>query len=62
MLMPDPARQWTLGEPIPLVSGLQLPNGERWGRPADAVAGPEGALYVTDDSTGAVYRIAPPHR
>lgn len=52
----------TLGESMPLVSGFQLPSGERWGRPADAVAGPEGALYVTDDTAGAVYRIAPPHR
>jgi glucose/arabinose dehydrogenase len=52
----------TLGESIPLVSGFQLPSGERWGRPADAVVGPEGALYVTDDTAGAVYRIGPPAR
>ncbi len=54
--------QRTLGESIALVSGFQLPSGERWGRPADAVPGPEGALYVTDDLAGAVYRIAPPGR
>lgn len=29
------------------------------GRPADAVAGPDGALYVTDDTAGALYRIVP---
>jgi glucose/arabinose dehydrogenase len=30
----------------------------RWmGRPAGLVAGPEGALYVSDDSAGVVYRL-----
>jgi glucose/arabinose dehydrogenase len=29
------------------------------GRVADAVPGPDGALYVTDDTAGAVYRIVP---
>ena len=41
----------------------RLPRGEagdRWGRPVDAVAGPDGALYVSDDTAGAVYRLAPP--
>jgi glucose/arabinose dehydrogenase len=26
------------------------------------VAGPDGAVYVTDDEAGAVYRLAPPGR
>jgi glucose/arabinose dehydrogenase len=60
--LPWETHRRTLGESISLVSGFQLPSGERWGRPADAVAGPEGALYVTDDTAGAVYRIAPPGR
>jgi glucose/arabinose dehydrogenase len=60
--LPWESAQRTLGEPVPLVSGFQLPSGERWGRPSDAVPGPEGALYVTDDTAGAVYRIAPPGR
>jgi glucose/arabinose dehydrogenase len=60
--LPWASNRRTLGESIPLVSGFQLPSGERWGRPADAVAGPEGALYVTDDTAGAVYRIGPPAR
>jgi glucose/arabinose dehydrogenase len=34
--------------------------GDRWGRPVDAVAGPDGALYVSDDTAGAVYHLAPP--
>jgi glucose/arabinose dehydrogenase len=52
----------TLGEPISLVSGFQLTSGERWGRPVDALPGPEGALYVTDDLAGAVYRFVPSAR
>jgi glucose/arabinose dehydrogenase len=51
----------TLGEAIALVGGFQESSGARWGRPADAVPGPDGALYVTDDTAGAVYRIGPGH-
>lgn len=29
-----------------------------WGRPVDVVVGPEGALYVSDDRSGMVYRIS----
>jgi glucose/arabinose dehydrogenase len=49
----------TLGESITLIGGFQEPSGARWGRPTEAVAGPDGALYVTDDTAGAVYRIGP---
>lgn len=28
-----------------------------WGRPADVQVGPDGALYVSDDLAGAIYRI-----
>jgi glucose/arabinose dehydrogenase len=54
---------WTgdaLGPPRTLATGFQLLNGTRWGRPVDAVPGPDGALYVTDDDAGAVYRLVPP--
>jgi glucose/arabinose dehydrogenase len=50
----------TLEAPTTMVIGFQNPNGSRWGRPVDAVAGPDGALYITDDTAGAVYRLAPP--
>jgi glucose/arabinose dehydrogenase len=60
--MPWEASTRTLGESMALVSGFQLPSGERWGRPTDAVVGPDGALYVVDDDAGAVYRIGPPAR
>ena len=42
-----------------LVGGFQEPNGSRWGRVVDAVPGPDGALYVSDDQAGAIYRIVP---
>ena len=28
-----------------------------WGRPADVTVGPDGALYVSDDYAGCIYRI-----
>lgn len=34
-----------------------LNNNRAWGRPVDAAVGPDGALYITDDRTGYVYRI-----
>lgn len=49
----------TLGTPITLVAGFQNAGGSRWGRSVDAVPGPDGALYVSDDYAGAIYRIAP---
>lgn len=33
-----------------LVTGFQLPNGERWARPAGVAFGPDGALYFSSDS------------
>ncbi len=30
------------------------------GKPADAIAGPDGAVYVIDDTAGAIYRLTPP--
>jgi glucose/arabinose dehydrogenase len=45
---------------ITLAAGFQEPDGSRWGRPVDAVPGPDGSLYVSDDTAGAVYRLSPP--
>ncbi|WKG03741.1 sorbosone dehydrogenase family protein [Mycolicibacterium sp. HK-90] len=48
-----------LGPQETLVGGFQSDDGTRWGRPVAAIAGPDGAVYVTDDYAGAVYRLAP---
>ncbi len=55
-------RTAALGPQQTLVGGFQAADGSRWGRPVAAVAGPDGAVYVTDDAAGAVYRLAPPGR
>jgi len=62
-----PSVQWlawdaaagTLTPAVTLVGGFELPDGSYWGRPADAVPGPDGALYVSDDTAGAIYRLVP---
>lgn len=36
---------------------LDEATGEAWGRPVDVLVGDDGALYVSDDRTGAIYRI-----
>src|ERR1700722_20059932 len=50
----------TLRTAVTLAGGFENPDGSFWGRPVDVVPGPDGALYVTDDAAGAVYRLAPP--
>ncbi|MHA3702695.1 PQQ-dependent sugar dehydrogenase [Jatrophihabitans sp. YIM 134969] len=46
-----------LGGQQTLLGGFQADDGSRWGRPVAAVLGPDGAVYVTDDTAGAVYRL-----
>jgi glucose/arabinose dehydrogenase len=58
--MPWDSASRSLEPAITLVSGFQNADGSRWGRPVDAVPGPDGALYITDDTSGAVYRLVPP--
>ncbi len=36
-----------------------LTGNQAWGRPVDIVFGADGALYISDDRAGAVYRVAP---
>jgi glucose/arabinose dehydrogenase len=55
-----PWRNGTLGAQQTLLTGFQLGDGSRWGRPVMALPGPDGAIYVTDDAAGAVYRMTPP--
>ncbi|KHK97996.1 sugar dehydrogenase [Microbacterium mangrovi] len=54
----DAARA-ALGASTPLVTGFQDADGSRWGRSVDAVPGPDGSVYVTDDLAGLVYRLTP---
>ncbi|HEY6493556.1 MAG TPA: hypothetical protein VIZ43_09805 [Trebonia sp.] len=49
----------TLVPAVTLAGGFTNADGSFWGRPVDAVPGPDGALYVSDDAAGAVYRLAP---
>jgi len=35
-----------------------IQDGTLWGNPVDVLVGPDGAIYVSDDLAGAVYRIA----
>ena len=57
-----PWRDGTLGDQQTLVGGFQADDGSRWGRPVAAVVGPDGAVYISDDYAGAVYRLVPPSR
>jgi glucose/arabinose dehydrogenase len=52
------------GRPIGVedfVTGWQLSDGARWGRPVDVVVAADGALLVSDDQAGRVWRIAYGH-
>jgi mono/diheme cytochrome c family protein len=44
-------------EERPFLGGF-LRDGSVRGRPVDVAEGPDGALYVSDDYTGAIYRVA----
>lgn len=35
-----------------------LQGGRAWGRPVDVITGKDGALYVSDDRSGTIYRIS----
>ncbi|HVE66002.1 MAG TPA: sorbosone dehydrogenase family protein, partial [Thermoanaerobaculia bacterium] len=53
---------------VPLVNGRAagyevfaegwLKGGSVWGRPVDVLVAPDGALLVSDDEAGAIYRIS----
>jgi glucose/arabinose dehydrogenase len=51
----DPAKQW-----IEFVGGFQKADGvTRVARPTGVTVGPQGSLFVSDDLTGAIFRIRP---
>ncbi|MBI3970717.1 MAG: PQQ-dependent sugar dehydrogenase [Chloroflexi bacterium] len=49
---PQPEEDFVAG----WLTGPRGPN-DAWGRPVDVQDGPDGALYVSDDRAGAIYRI-----
>ena len=49
------------GKPVRVedfITGWQPTNGKRWGRPVDVVVAADGSVLVSDDGTGAIYRVA----
>ena len=49
------------GRPVSVedfVAGWQLPDGSRWGRPVGLVVAADGALLISDDSGGRIWRVS----
>jgi len=40
------------------ITGWLKPNGDKAGRPVDIEQSPDGDLYLSDDTLGAVYKIS----
>ena len=40
------------------ITGWQLANGNRWGRPVDVVVAADGSVLVSDDIGGTIYRVS----
>ena len=53
------AEKHSLMPAVAMITGFQNADGSRWGRPVDAIPGPGGALYVSDDTANAIYRFMP---
>lgn len=47
------------GEYEDFLTGFVTPEGDVWGRPVGVAVGADGALYVTDDASDSVWRVAP---
>lgn len=48
------------GKPVAaddFITGWQGADGKRWGRPVDIVVAPDGAVLISDDAGGSVYRV-----
>jgi glucose/arabinose dehydrogenase len=46
------------GEVEDFITGWQGADGSRWGRPVDVLVAADGAVLVSDDQGGAIYRVA----
>jgi len=40
------------------LTGFATPDGNSWGRPVGVVTGKDGALYITDDGYGAIWKVS----
>jgi len=55
MMVRTDGRKATAYEPF--VQGFLQPDGTPWGRPADVIVAPDGALLISDDSGGRIFRV-----
>jgi glucose/arabinose dehydrogenase len=49
------------GKPVSIedfVTGWQLPDGSRWGRPVAVLSLPDGSLLISDDQGGRIWRVS----
>jgi len=54
---PSPAVNAATGEYEDFMTGFVLDNTTVWGRPAGVAVTRDGALLVSDDANGVIYRI-----
>jgi glucose/arabinose dehydrogenase len=47
------------GEYEDFLTGFVIDNNRVWGRPVGVAAGRDGALYVSEDASGTIWRVAP---
>jgi glucose/arabinose dehydrogenase len=45
------------GQVDDFITGWLGADGKVWGRPVDPIVGPDGSLYLSDDTLGVVYRV-----
>jgi glucose/arabinose dehydrogenase len=48
------------GKPVSVenfITGWQQSNGDRWGRPVDVLVAADGSVLISDDASGAIYRV-----
>jgi glucose/arabinose dehydrogenase len=47
------------GEYEDFLTGFVIDNNRVWGRPVGVASGKDGALYVSEDASGTIWRVAP---